>query len=289
MSFVPMPATTCARSPTASTTARTTSAFSRSVVVGASPPVPLTTSPSCASRSTSVVARAAAASRSTRAVGAEGRHHRGEQPAERRRSHGPHPTEPGRRAGRRSAGRVPRAPVRAHNLLVGTPCRVCRCETVCRRAVWGSPPQDRGSASASEWNPRGGVGVVPPQDRLDHDQRVAVVDDVAVLHHDLDHRTRHLGEHRDLHLHRLQDDHRVVGRDLLAHLDLDLHHGRDELGDDGMAHGRQGIPTPTVPAATPPPVASAGPPPPYVRPRPAPIGCRRESLACCFRPCRQPR
>ena len=54
--------------------------------------------------------------------------------------------------------------------------------------------------------------------------------------HDLGYRTGHLGEHRDLHLHRLQDHHRVVGRHLLADLDLHLQHGGDELGDDGMAH-----------------------------------------------------
>ena len=40
------PGTTVARSPTAATTARTSSAFSSSVVVGLSPVVPLTTSPS---------------------------------------------------------------------------------------------------------------------------------------------------------------------------------------------------------------------------------------------------
>src|SRR6266496_1776013 len=44
--LVPAPVITVARSPTASTTARTSSAFSASVVVGPSPVVPLTTRPS---------------------------------------------------------------------------------------------------------------------------------------------------------------------------------------------------------------------------------------------------
>ena len=47
VSFVPTPAVTAQRSPTASTTARTVSTFSSSVVVADSPVVPLTTRPSC--------------------------------------------------------------------------------------------------------------------------------------------------------------------------------------------------------------------------------------------------
>ena len=73
-------------------------------------------------------------------------------------------------------------------------------------------------------------------EHLDHDQGIAVVDHITCGDNDLRDRACDVSEHRDLHLHRLQDHHSVVGGHLLAHLDLDLHDGRDELGDDGMAH-----------------------------------------------------
>ena len=41
-----------------------------------------------------------------------------------------------------------------------------------------------------------------------------------------------LGEHRDLHLHRLEDHQRVTGGDLSAGLDEDLPHARHHLGVD---------------------------------------------------------
>ena len=63
VSLVPMPAITRARSPTASSTARTSALFSSSVVVGASPVVPLTTSP-VLPESTSCSANRCAPSRS---------------------------------------------------------------------------------------------------------------------------------------------------------------------------------------------------------------------------------
>ena len=81
---------------------------------------------------------------------------------------------------------------------------------------------------------------------LDHDQWVTVIDHVARSDNDLQDRTGNVGKDRNLHLHRLQDHHRVIGRHPLADLHLDLHHGRDELGDDGMAHaaivGFAGVP-----------------------------------------------
>ncbi len=46
VTLVPTPATTFAREPTASSTTRSRRSFSASVVVGASPVVPLTTRPS---------------------------------------------------------------------------------------------------------------------------------------------------------------------------------------------------------------------------------------------------
>src|SRR4051794_9209699 len=64
VSLVPTPATTCARSPTASATTRTSASFSASVVVGDSPVVPFTTRPSLPA-STRWVARVAAPSRSS--------------------------------------------------------------------------------------------------------------------------------------------------------------------------------------------------------------------------------
>ena len=64
VSLVPTPATTWARSPTASSTARTSCAFSASLVVGDSPVVPLTTRPSLPA-STRWVASRCAPSRSS--------------------------------------------------------------------------------------------------------------------------------------------------------------------------------------------------------------------------------
>jgi hypothetical protein len=71
---------------------------------------------------------------------------------------------------------------------------------------------------------------------LDHDQGITVIDDVACGDHDFRNGSGNVGEHRYLHLHRLQDHHWVVGRHLLSNLDFDLHNGRDEFSDDGMAH-----------------------------------------------------
>ena len=71
---------------------------------------------------------------------------------------------------------------------------------------------------------------------LDHDQRIAVVDHIACRNHDFRDRPGNVGEHRDFHLHRFQDHHRIVSRHCLSDLYLDLHDGRDEFGDDGMAH-----------------------------------------------------
>jgi hypothetical protein len=84
--------------------------------------------------------------------------------------------------------------------------------------------------------PKGGDDMPAILEQLDHDQRIAVVDHITFRNHDLRNRPGHVGEDRNLHLHRLQDHHSVVGCHLLAQLDLDFHHGRDELGDDGMAH-----------------------------------------------------
>jgi hypothetical protein len=71
---------------------------------------------------------------------------------------------------------------------------------------------------------------------LDHHQGITVIHNITCRDDDFRHRAGHVGEHRDFHLHRLQDHHRILRRYLLPHLDFDLHHGRDEFGDDGMAH-----------------------------------------------------
>ena len=71
---------------------------------------------------------------------------------------------------------------------------------------------------------------------LDHDQRITVIDDIACGDHDFGDRAGNVGEHRNLHFHRLQDHHWIVSRHRLPHFDLDLHNGRDEFGDDGMTH-----------------------------------------------------
>ena len=71
---------------------------------------------------------------------------------------------------------------------------------------------------------------------VDHDQRVAVVDDIALRDHHLGDGAGHLGEHRDLHLHRFQDHDGIVRGNPRADLDLDGHHRRDEFGDNGVAH-----------------------------------------------------
>ena len=73
-------------------------------------------------------------------------------------------------------------------------------------------------------------------EHLDHDQGIAVAHHITCGDHDLRDRSCNISKHRNLHLHRLQDHHSVVGCHLLAQLDLDLHDGRNELGDDGMAH-----------------------------------------------------
>ena len=59
VSAVPMPATIAARSPTASATARTSADFSASVVVGDSPVVPDSTSPSQPSETSRSASRCA--------------------------------------------------------------------------------------------------------------------------------------------------------------------------------------------------------------------------------------
>ena len=82
MWFVPTPATTVHRSPTAAMTARRISPSSATEVVGASPVVPLTTMPSLPC-STRWVATLATPSRSTPPFGGERRDHRGQHPAER--------------------------------------------------------------------------------------------------------------------------------------------------------------------------------------------------------------
>jgi hypothetical protein len=71
---------------------------------------------------------------------------------------------------------------------------------------------------------------------LDHDQRVTVVDYIACGDNDFRDRPCNVGQHGDLHLHRFQDHHWFVGSHCLSHFDLDLHNGRDEFGDDCMAH-----------------------------------------------------
>ena len=71
---------------------------------------------------------------------------------------------------------------------------------------------------------------------LDHHQGITVIHNITCSDDDFRHRAGHVGEHWNLHLHRLQDHHRILRRYLLPHLDFDLHHGRDEFGDDGMAH-----------------------------------------------------
>ena len=72
VSLVPTPATTAARSPTASTTARSRRSFSSSLVVGDSPVVPLITSPSLRWSSTRWTAKRCAPSTSSSPAGVNG-------------------------------------------------------------------------------------------------------------------------------------------------------------------------------------------------------------------------
>src|SRR5512144_639446 len=61
---------------------------------------------------------------------------------------------------------------------------------------------------------------------------VALLDDVAGRDLDGGHDPGRLGEHRDLHLHRLQQAHRVAGGHLVVDGDLDHDHVGHHLGQD---------------------------------------------------------
>jgi len=62
-------------------------------------------------------------------------------------------------------------------------------------------------------------------------------DDVTLGHADLGDRPAVLGEHRDLHLHRLEHEQGVAGRDLVVGGDDDRDDVRDHLGADLGGHG----------------------------------------------------
>src|SRR5699024_7741720 len=92
---------------------------------------------------------------------------------------------------------------------------------------------------------QGGVGfthgvqssVIRSVDRHD-DHRVAIVNHISHPDHDLGHGSGHLGQHGDLHLHRLEQ-HDLVGRlDPVTVSHVDVKHGGDNFGDDCIIHAR---------------------------------------------------
>ncbi len=72
---------------------------------------------------------------------------------------------------------------------------------------------------------------------VDHDERIAFVNHIAGSDHDLGDGPGDFGEHRYLHLHRLQHGDSVLWTDPLARLDLDRQHVGDQFGDNYMTHG----------------------------------------------------
>ena len=68
-----------------------------------------------------------------------------------------------------------------------------------------------------------------PHRLLEHDQHVTFLDALALLAADLLDRAVVLDLDRHLHLHRLEDDHGVPVRDLVADLDLDLPDGAGDM------------------------------------------------------------
>src|SRR4051812_1942986 len=70
----------------------------------------------------------------------------------------------------------------------------------------------------------------------DHCDEVTGLDDVAYGHTDLADRPGHLGDHRDLHLHRLQQHQGVALTDLIALVHHDLEHTGHDLRANILGH-----------------------------------------------------
>ena len=120
-----------ARSPTASSTARSSAIFSSSVVVGDSPVVPDSTRPSQPASTRWVASRAAAVG-VQRAVGLERRHHGGQ-----------HGAQPGASRRIRWCSRAPRLPARPHGSVAYRRSSSLRRQRTgrhlaCRRPAWRS-------------------------------------------------------------------------------------------------------------------------------------------------------